>query len=140
MGDYNKLYYKKNRKKILRRKKDKYDDDSSYRTKARRRSRQQYARRRKSDPCVIDRKVMSTPSALCVSIGKVAELCNRNVATIRKYHRLGILPDPHIYSSRGWRLYTQEQALLLVAAFRRLDAKEIKVRDLILEVKERWLV
>lgn len=64
-----------------------------------------------------------------ITIGKLAELVDLNIETIRFYHREGILKEP-LKRSNGYRYYNEEHALKLTFIKRAKDLgftlKEIK--------------
>ncbi len=73
----------------------------------------------------IDRRTIVTEDgARFVSIGRVSRMIGRETASIRRYHRMGVIPQPLFFDRRGWRLYSVDQVMLLRRVFRRLENPE----------------
>lgn len=134
-----KEFYEANKKEISRKRKVRYRKDRTYREKARSTSRSYYVRVRKKE-VPSDRRVLSSPEGdRLMTIGRLSELIHRNIDSIRRYHRQGVIPEPAKFDSRGWRLYTREQASVLMSAFRRLDRKEFRsVREAKDFITNKW--
>jgi hypothetical protein len=132
-------YYQTNKDKISRKRKTRYRKDRSHRDRIRLKAHDYYHQFKKEDH-IADRHVMVAEGGRRLyTIGRIATLIRRNIGTVRKYHRLGILPEPSHYDTRGWRLYSREQAVILQLVFRRLDADEIKSLDEVRnEIRSRW--
>lgn len=118
-------YYRKNKKKISAKKKKRYEFDYSYRTMVKRRARAYYELHKKTDSHV-DRKLFRGKEGVVMTIGRLSSVIHRHIQTIRNYHSKGIIPEPKMWDSRGWRLYTSSQVSLLQLVFRKVDRKEIR--------------
>lgn len=118
-------WYEENKERLSRERKLKYRSNKEYREKRKAASRDYYDRtKRRLRP--VDRfSVSNKRGERFVTIGRVAALINRHVETVRGYHRRGVIPNPTVFDSRGWRLYTQEQLNLMVSAFHRLDGGDL---------------
>jgi hypothetical protein len=116
----------------------KYKMDDEYRDKVITRAREDYAEKR-AKQAKADRRVFKAKGGRLISIGRVAEEINRKVMTVRKYHVMGVIPQPTHFDSRGWRLYTIGQFRLIVSAFDRFDRGILKnLTEVGKELKEKW--
>jgi hypothetical protein len=52
------------------------------------------------------------------TLGVIAKLTNRDISTIRRYIKQGIIPAPRYKNSRGWSLYTRDEAVTIVKSLR----------------------
>lgn len=140
VSEYNREYYERNKKRIAERKKERYRRDSAYRKAIRKRTKESHAALRKRRiETGYDRRVLADGTVKYFSIGKIGEIINRSSHTIRAYHKSGIIPDSGHYDSRGWRLYTKEQALILKKLFKKFDKQEIPSLDTLgAELKKEW--
>ena len=133
-------YYRKNREQILAKRKRRYRSDNAYREAilARRRTARRRQREEKRAAGLDDRRVIRTDRTTYVSIGRLAGMINRQVQTIRNYHREGVLPEPLAHDSRGWRLYTVSQATMMAQLFRQYDSDTIDRQQLIDQIRAGW--
>lgn len=132
-------WYEKNKVRLSEKRKKDYKEKPAVRKAARKRASNYYKSHKKvMDP--VDRMVVKTADGYkFFSIGKVARAINRKLDTVRRYHAKGVIPEPKYYDSRGWRLYTREQALLLQKAFKNLDTEKFKSLGEVSEyLTERW--
>ena len=73
----------------------------------------------------IDRRSVVTEDGVrFMSIGRLARLIGRQIDSVRRYERTGVIPEPLYFDTRGWRLYTVSQAMLMRRVFRRFENKE----------------
>lgn len=130
-------YYRRNREKILRERRRRYQADKSYRERIRQRAREIYDESKPERPS--DRHVFSGRNGRkFISIGKLGQAINREIQTIRWYHRTGLFPNPLFHDKRGWRLYSLDQALMLKDLFSQYDAKEISTDELRSRIHAGW--
>lgn len=131
-------WYAKNKDKHNRRRRLRYKTDADYRDRIISRSREDYAAKSVLKTKK-DRRVFEAAHGKLASIGRLANAIHRKVLTVRKYHTMGVIPQPSHFDSRGWRLYTVEQFRLIVATFDRFDrgilASLEKVGE---ELKQKW--
>lgn len=113
-------YYHDNKDVLLRRRRMRYQADSAYRLR-RQEDALSYYNRKKKRAVPVPRRIVRRGDKIYHTIGKLAELIRRDEDTIRRYHRVGILPKPSVKHARGWRLYTENQTELLERLFTRLD-------------------
>lgn len=126
MGNFDyKTWYEKNKKRLSAERKKKYREDREHREKTRRRSRR-YWREKKAVTVPADRTLIRSPSGEYFTIGRLARMINRQPSTVRDYHAQGVIPQPDYYDSRGWRLYTRGQAMLVQRVFRRFDDGDLQ--------------
>lgn len=130
-------YYRRNRDKILERRRKRYQDDKEYRERIRQRAREIYDESKPDKPS--DRHVFSGRNGKkFISIGKLGQAINREIQTIRWYHRTGLFPSPLYHDKRGWRLYSVDQAIMLKDLFSLYDAKEITTDELRSRIHAGW--
>ena len=110
---------KKDERNQIRR--DKYNSDPEYHAAVRATAKQNYKRYKRRMSPIDRRTLLSVDGTRYWSIGRIARLISRNITTIRLYHKKGVIPEPRTFDSRGWRLYSTQQAILLRQLFRRLD-------------------
>lgn len=134
-----KKWYSRRRAHVLRMKRDRYRNDPDYREKVRKQARSYWRKNRMvSEPA--DRTIVKSQVGIFFSIGRIANLTKLSQSTIRKYHKSGVLPETTHIDTRGWRLYTRDQADLLRVAFRMLAEKELESLSTLSEyVARRWL-
>lgn len=131
-----KEYYQKNKERLSIRRKRKYKNDLSYREGIRRKSRN-YSRMRRERSSG-KKGVVSSSKGTFITIGRLSKIIGKGISTIRAYHRKGILPNPIYFDTRGWRLYTLNQAILLRKAFKSFDQGTIGLRGILLFVEKEW--
>lgn len=135
--DY-KAWYQNNKTRLSEDRKQRYKKDPEYRSKAQKRSRT-YWRENKAVETPADRTVVTAGSREYYSISKIASLIGRKPTTIRDYHNNGVLPQPTYSDTRGWRLYTKDQAHLLYQVFKDFDAGKLASLAEVAEVlREGW--
>jgi hypothetical protein len=131
-------WYEKNKEHLNRRRRQRYHKDPNYREKAITRSREDYAAKTINQEKV-DRRVFSVDAVKLISIGKLADAIGRKVLTVRRYHMMGVIPQPSHLDSRGWRLYTVDQLRLIVATFDCFDRGIIpSLEGVGRELKKKW--
>lgn len=101
-----------------------YRQDPQYRDDKKKEFREHYRRARRNMTPVDRRTVVSGSGRLYLTIGRVARIIRRDANSIRRYHKMGVIPEPRFYDSRGWRLYTPSQADFMRRVFERLDNPE----------------
>lgn len=128
--EYYARYYEKNKERLAAEKRSRYRNDPEYRKAARDRAKlrrrelsQQEKETRKKTGVVVSRrgprepksymiKVNDTPmEVMMYTLGQVAKILRREIQTVRKWERDGVIPKP-TYRSKGksgYRLYTQLQ-------------------------------
>ena len=138
--DYNKEYYQRNKEKIREGRKQRYRKDPKYRRSIRTRTKAKHdALRNWRDATGYDRRVITDGKNKYISIGKLGDLITRSVHTIRSYHKTGVIPDTGVCDSRGWRLYTLEQASICKEVFKRFDRGELTNLDEVShEIEKKW--
>jgi len=119
-----KEWYKANKKRLSKERKEKYESDHDHRAKIQADAKAYY--HATNAGVKRDRKTLTDGKTTFITIGKISEMINRKVQTIREYHNTAVIPEPSFYDSRGWRLYTFEQANLIKKIFAAFDRKEIK--------------
>lgn len=131
-------WYERNRKELNRKRRLRYHTDPEYRDKQITRAREDYEEK-STNRVKSDRRVFKSKGAKLISIGRLADALGRKVMTVRKYHTMGVIPQPTHFDSRGWRLYTADQYRAIIAAFDRFDRGIIpslsKVKE---ELEESW--
>lgn len=133
-----KEYYAANKKKISDKRKKKYRKDPKYRSTVLQKSKDYYNEKLKR-PYLADRRIFQTEEGQYISIGRLATLINKDVNTIRRYHRAGIIPQPTRVDSRGWRLYGRSEATLLQTAFRAKQRGELaNLREVQAYIRQHW--
>lgn len=137
-----KEWYRQNKEKVNAKRRKKYDEDAAFREKTQTRALEGYHAKRKTMAPTDRRTVVDEQGERFFSIGRIARLIGRQIESVRKYHRMGILPDPTYFDARGWRLYTRQQALLIRQVFRRFQEQtDVEVRtlaDVRRVLHERW--
>jgi DNA-binding transcriptional MerR regulator len=127
MGWTYKKWYQENRKQLLHDRRRRYHTDPAYRKRRIKEASESYYRRRSRDGLPADRRLIRTSSGgEFYSIGRLAEEINRSVQTIREYHSNDVIPTPLYFDSRGWRLYSDRQIVLLRDVFYRFDKQELR--------------
>jgi hypothetical protein len=139
-------WYRDNRSSLSRGRRLRYHTDEAYRKQCVKRASAAYRKRKRSG--LIERTdckvIRRNDGTRYFTIGKLSKAINKKIYTIRDYHRKGILPEPSFYDSRGWRLYSEHQVLLLKRVFRLFDeikkdkSKRLSLAQLSEYVKERW--
>lgn len=119
-----KEHYEQNKDEISKKRRERYKTDPVYRQKRQSKALKYYDTRVKRSIPIDRRTILTEDGTRLMSIGRVARLIGRTIDSIRHYHKDGIIPEPLFFDSRGWRLYTPKQAMLLRGAFRRLDDEE----------------
>ena len=119
-------WYREHKAEISATRKRKYKKNKAYRDEAKKRARDYYNRNKKVMRPVDRFRVRDADGKNYVTIGRVARAIGRVVDVVRSYHRRGVLPDTGFVDTRGWRLYTNGQLLLLMRAFKMFDRKELK--------------
>ena len=117
-------WWAKNKKKENAKRRARYRKDPRYRAKQVNWSIRYYNReRRKSEP--VEKRVVVVDGVPHMTITLLSKVIGRKPNSIRKYHRMGIIPGKMNTDRRGWRIYSKKQAVALREAFRALDAGEI---------------
>ena len=131
-------WYDKNKEDFNRQRRLRYRVDHRDREARLRDAKSSYERNR--PPTVgQDRRVIRADGRRFLSIGRLSELLNRSVQTVREYHYNGVIPDVTHVDSRGWRLYTPYQVRLLQEVFARFDAGELtSLAEVAREIEEAW--
>jgi len=119
-------WYRENRARLSAARKRKYRENKEYRNGARKRARNYYIRNKKVMRPKDRFRIRDADGKNYVTIGRVAKAIGRVVDVVRAYHRRGIIPSTGIVDTRGWRLYTNVQLMLLIKAFKMFDRKELK--------------
>lgn len=134
-----KQYYREHKEAISVRRKKKYAEDPVYRKRVKRRS-AAYHRIFKRKMAPTDRGiVIATDGSKYLTVGKVAVAINRKKSTVQYYNTKGVIPDPKVMDSRGWRLYTREQVILLREAFKKFDRGELgSLKEVTAFITKRW--
>jgi DNA-binding transcriptional MerR regulator len=128
--DY-KTWWEKNKEERNAIRRAKYRQDPRYRETQKERFRAHYLETRQNIEPVDRRTVVSGAGRLYVTIGRVARLIGRQTNSIRRYHKMGVIPEPRFYDARGWRLYTPSQTELMRNVFSRFDnANDDTIRTL----------
>lgn len=110
---------------------EKYRTDPQTRQRARSSALRRYRTTQRRETQIDRRTVVTEDGTRYISIGRMSRLIGRTVMSIRRYHRMGIIPDPLYCDARGWRLYTITQAALLRRVFRRFeDRNDLGVKNL----------
>jgi len=137
-----KEWYRKNKAEFNRNRRAKYRENPNVREKAQRSALTTYRARRRRMVQVDRRTIVDANGQRFFSVGRIAKLIGRQIETVRYYHRLGIIPDPTYFDSRGWRLYTRGQAILVRRAFVRLadenDSEVTSLDDVRRILSEEW--
>jgi len=116
-------WYDRNKEELNAKRRKKYAENAQFRKKTQDKARESYRKNRRVTNPADRRTVVDESGERYFSIGRVARLIGRQPESVRKLHRMGVLPDPVYYDSRGWRLYNRAQALLIRQVFRRLEDK-----------------
>lgn len=118
-------WYKENKARLSKKRKERYKKDIEFRETRKKQARDYYEEKKQStEPR--DKTVITTDLGMeLITIGKLAVVIKREIQTIRAYHRDKVIPSPDHFDTRGWRLYTIAQALLLKDTFERFDAGEL---------------
>lgn len=134
--DY-KDWYQENKKVIARKRKLKYHKDAEYRTLCKERARDYYNRNeRRPLEARFFRRVNGVDY---ITIGKLAKIIKRTTQTIRQYHDNCVIPEVNIVDSRGWRLYTLEQARIISSVFARYNKDKIRtLKEVSDQIKKKW--
>jgi hypothetical protein len=132
-----KTYYEQHKEEINRRRREKYNLNPERRQTVLDQNKDYYRRVRRKPGA--SRTVVHSSTGNFFSMSVVATRINRKPATIREYHRQGVLPEPLHYDTRGWRLYTKAQVLLLIKAFADYDAKKLTKAELTQTLAKGWL-
>lgn len=119
-------YWRENKEKINKERRDKYHANPEHRTELREKAKRNYEKTRRRMVPIDRRTVVSEDGKRYWSIGRIARLIGRNITTIRRYHKDGIIPEPKYFDKRGWRLFDTNQANIMRQAFRRLDDEDDK--------------
>lgn len=128
-------YYRKNKKRITQHRKNRYATDADYRKQIKDRALIHKQRNRTVSP----KGVIKSRKGFFITIGKLSEVIGKDRQTIRMYHRTGILPTPTHFDTRGWRLYTVHQVLLIKKAFEQLSCGELAgLKDIFGLVEGEW--
>lgn len=130
-------YYEKNKERINRRRRERYKNNEEVRDTIQERNKNYYKKVSSRRPKQ-DRRVIVSKGNSYFSMGVLAKKINREPQTVREYHRNGLFPEPSFNDTRGWRLYTQNQVIMLERLFKQYDAKEITKKQLKRAVKEGW--
>lgn len=129
-------YYRENKARIAKQRKSRYENDPDYRRGIKSRA---ILRKRANRSEPTEKGVIITSQGTFITIGRLAKFIGREIRTIRTYHRTGILPTPTHFDTRGWRLYTTNQAILIKAAFESLDRGELAgLKDIFGLVNKEW--
>lgn len=134
-----KQYYKEHRVELLRKKKERYAKDAKYKKDAKKRSRLRYLALRAKKP-ILDRKtIIGKRGERYLTIGKLSIMINRGQDAIRRYHKRGVIPMPKHFDTRGWRLYSVHEALVLQEAFVQLDRRLLSnLTEVARFIKSKW--
>ncbi len=120
-----KEWYAENKEDLLRKRRERYRKDKAYKAKQRAHARAYYDRvERVTEPK--DRRIIKSGRTMFLTIGQLSESMNRDIQTIRAYHRNRVLPEPTAFDGRGWRLYTKRQVALITKVFKRFDEGKLK--------------
>lgn len=116
-------WYEENREELLARRRATYRSNPEYREKRIEDAKERYRRTRRHRE-IEDRRVIQREDEQFYSIGRLGEIIDRSIQTIREYHRNDVIPAPTHFDSRGWRLYSISQVELLRRTFAAFDRSE----------------
>lgn len=134
-----KTWYARNKSGLLEKRRKKYATNPTYRREIRTRTSDHYHTVLKRTVPKNRRIMKDEDGRKFVTIGKLAEFTGKAVATIRDYHKRGIIPEPETFDTRGWRLYSHKQVLLISRTLREFDKKHIKfLKDVKIVLEENW--
>lgn len=115
--DYKDWYKKGGGRKIAKQRKKRRKTDVEYCERISRESRQSYHRRTANQPKYYGKRSVDEDGNLLFSVGNVAKSISKSVITVRKYCEKGIIPEPRHRSSRNWRMFTENQFIIVKKAF-----------------------
>ena len=112
---YFQKYYRKHRSEIAQRRQRRYHSDEVYKEGVKQRSRQRYRslrkQRRGRRPAHVPRtgpaKRVHADGTDIFSVGAFAECIGRNIKTINKWERNGVLPKPTVVDDFKHRWYSE---------------------------------
>ena len=131
-------WYEKNKEEFNRKRRLRYHTDPKYREDRLQEVKRGY-RRNQATNIGRDRRVLHANGRRFLSIGRLAEVLNRSVQTVREYHYNGVIPDATHVDARGWRLYTTYQVQLLRDVFRRFDDGDLtSLAEVARVLEEAW--
>jgi len=136
--DYNEWYRRKGKRVLSERRKKRYQNSPAYRETQRKRAREYYQRTRSATDVKDRTTVIARSGERYHTIGRVSKMINRNPQQIRDYHASGMLPDPLFTDTRGWRLYTAEQIMLMRRIFKQLDLNKLTPTEASRMIHDEW--
>ncbi len=117
-------WYNENKDRLSAERKLEYRRNPVLRQRRQRQALTRYRTLKRRERPIDRRSVVNQEGARFISIGRLSHLISRDVMSIRRYHRQGVIPEPLFHDARGWRLYSMEQAILLRRVFRRFEDRE----------------
>jgi len=144
LQEYNKRYYKHHKKRITASRKRRYKQDPDYRSRIRTASREAY-RRNTGVSCSLGEPVDDMPDVIeyegrrYYPLSYAAESADVSVQTIRRWHKMGIIPDMlQETDGRKWRWFTSHQLVLLQKMRGYNNMSHVKKREAKEYVAETW--
>lgn len=126
-----KTWWDKNKEERNRLRREKYASNRPHRDRLKEKALEHYRNSVRRDRPIDRRSVVTEDGIRFMSIGRLARLIGRQIDSVRRYQRMGVIPEPMYFDTRGWRLYTVNQAMLLRRVFQRFENKEdLEVRNL----------
>lgn len=126
-----KRYYQRHKEEIKIRQKA-YREKNRERLNAKRRAK--YIPRTPWNPKLVD----GPDGRRFFTIGAISEFTGYTTHTLRTFERWGQIPKALYANSKGWRLYTRAQTVLLVDLLKKLRNKETSKAHVAEKLKECW--
>jgi len=132
-------WYAENKATLLKKRKIRYRQDRAYRESVKRQANERYKILKKERRPVDRLSIRDDGGVHFITIGKLAQMIGRKPQTLRVYHINKIFPACSNYDSRGWRLYSPQQAITIRRAFSKFDAGELSsLEEVKSEIIKNW--